>query len=566
MSPSAERADMPSQPAAALLSRPAANGCCRRKVFVLGMLKCGMSSLHNAFISCGLRSVHWALGAGTDMRADKRLRQYGDGAQRRLVALLMQRAVAEGLPPLAHLDDVDAIAQMDGLVWDKGGDDVHGGLGAVLGTFPQITMLKELCDAYPDAVFILNIRNLDSWAASVSAWTDGDLSARLLAADLPGLPPGKGSTTEELVEWSRWHTARVQDFFAERGAADRLLTFDIERDDAACLRNFLGHPHLQWGHCNQNHSRRGWSSSNAWSWKPNCGGDHGSQTGLPYPAQHQAPKHLQRWPPSLEAPLPLVDGCGKRKVLALGLLGCGAGSLHETFLSCGLRSVNWALGAGIDLKADKRLRMHGDSAQQRLVALLMQCAAVEGRPPLAYLNGADAVAQMDGLVWDKSSDDAHGGDGTVLGMFPQITMLEELYDAYPNAAFILNVRNLQAWAASIAAWTDGDLIARLVVADLPGLPSGKGGTTEELVDWLQSHTARVRAFFTERGADERLLTFDVERDEVARLHDFLGYPQLRWDQRNPHNRKKRGWPSGNTSPWLLNGAGGRWHSTSNWSS
>ena len=40
------------------------------------MPKCGTTSLHNAFLSAGLISVHWALDVGKDSGADKRLRDY----------------------------------------------------------------------------------------------------------------------------------------------------------------------------------------------------------------------------------------------------------------------------------------------------------------------------------------------------------------------------------------------------------------------------------------------------------------------------------------------------------
>ncbi|CAK0888327.1 unnamed protein product [Prorocentrum cordatum] len=208
-----------------------------RQVFVLGMPKCGTTSFQEAFLSCGFRSVHWALESGKNPQRDTKLRTQGLEAEQRLVSLLLQRALDEGLPPLGHLPGVDAISQMDGLVW-RGSE--------VVGSFPQMTLLPALYDAYPKALFILNVRDKHKWAESVASWVDGDMNKRITLASLPQLPSGAGSTPEELVEWFDWHVGRVRAFFSKRDQG-RLLEFDIEKSDAEELRDFLGCPNLVWG-------------------------------------------------------------------------------------------------------------------------------------------------------------------------------------------------------------------------------------------------------------------------------------------------------------------------------
>ena len=128
---------MPVPLAASPLSRPP-------RVLVLGMPKCGTTSLHEAFRSAGFSSVHWALDVGQDSRADKQLRLWGVGAERRMIAKLMLHASEDGLPPLAYLPpDVDAVAEMNGLFWlDKQG-------GEAFGFFPQMSLLDQLVDHYP---------------------------------------------------------------------------------------------------------------------------------------------------------------------------------------------------------------------------------------------------------------------------------------------------------------------------------------------------------------------------------------------------------------------------------
>lgn len=75
------------------------------KVVVLGMPKCGTTSLHEAFQASGFSSVHWALDAGKNLREDTALRLLGEGAEERLVGCLVSRAVQKGLPPFALLPE-----------------------------------------------------------------------------------------------------------------------------------------------------------------------------------------------------------------------------------------------------------------------------------------------------------------------------------------------------------------------------------------------------------------------------------------------------------------------------
>jgi len=203
----------------------------RPLVLVLGLPKCGTTSLHEAFRSVGYESVHWALNAGKDVSADKQLRLWGVDADRRLIARLMHRAASQGLPPLALLPPgVDAVAEMNGLFWA----DKHAWVAE--GHFPQMSLLEQLVLHYPDARFILNIREHRRWVKSVDQ--HNDLRRRLVCADLPGLPRGVGKLDDELIAWVDAHHRRVQALLSHHGA--RLLVFDIERHGEPELSAFLG--------------------------------------------------------------------------------------------------------------------------------------------------------------------------------------------------------------------------------------------------------------------------------------------------------------------------------------
>ncbi|CAJ1415591.1 unnamed protein product [Effrenium voratum] len=123
-----------------------------RPVVVLGLPKCGTTSLNDAFVAAGLRSVHWALDVGKNSKNDKQLREWGTGSEERLVGRLIQSAVMQNKPPFSLLPQVDAFAEINGLYWaDRKKESVRA-------FFPQVQYLQHLLQAYPDAHFILNVR------------------------------------------------------------------------------------------------------------------------------------------------------------------------------------------------------------------------------------------------------------------------------------------------------------------------------------------------------------------------------------------------------------------------
>lgn len=203
----------------------------RKVVFVLGLPKCGTTSLQHALKSAGFGAVH--------CYAPK---PWGPVSEDRFVGHRMVEAVAKGLPPLALLPPwVDAVTQMD--CWwldeESGYKDAHA-------IFPQMTLLEELDGAYPDAKYILNTRSPCDWLRSVTAY--GPLRRILEDAELPGLPQGAGSEDRELLDWFEAHALRVR----RRFAGGRLLEIALEEGDAAIhakLEAFLGLP-LEWGHHN----------------------------------------------------------------------------------------------------------------------------------------------------------------------------------------------------------------------------------------------------------------------------------------------------------------------------
>ncbi|CAE7901116.1 unnamed protein product [Symbiodinium microadriaticum] len=234
----ADDAQVPKLSPSSIIS--SASSTSQKLIFVLGMPKAGTTSLHEAFLRAGLSSVHWALDQGKNLSKDKQLRLWGDGSESRLVGRLIEQAVSEGKEPLAYLPQVEALAEMNGMFWkDKAKTTVQA-------YFPQMEHLERLLEAYPNAYFILNVRNLDDWVRSVNQ--HNDLRKRFVCADLPGLPPQKGAKDEELVEWVKAHQKRVLTLLPSRKA--NLLHFNIDLHGSDELSQFLQCP-ITWPHCNR---------------------------------------------------------------------------------------------------------------------------------------------------------------------------------------------------------------------------------------------------------------------------------------------------------------------------
>jgi hypothetical protein len=78
--------------------------------------------------------------------------------------------------------------------------------------------------------------------------------------------------------------------------------------------------------------------------------------------------------------------------------------------------------------------------------------------------------------------------------FPQISLLDELHEEYPNATFILNFRPVDDWIDSARRW-NGNIVVRWSNCTIPGLIHKKGEvSTQQLRNWWCGHVKHVREF------------------------------------------------------------------------
>ena len=157
---------------------------------------------------------------------------------------------------------------------------------------------------------------------------------------------------------------------------------------------------------------------------------------------------------------------------------------------------------------------------------------------------------------EKQSGTQGSYDGVrPLCAYPQITRLQEIHDAYPNATFILNIRPTEKWIASISKWTgdsrraeQGYLRQVFTKCEFPGFPSGTGATDEELKLFYEGHTKRVKDFVRNHPS-HTLVEVHIEDPNSAKvLEDAFGISSECWEVRNASPGQKTHLERGFNSP------------------
>lgn len=188
------------------------------KAFIVGLPKCGTTTIHQALSESGLTSAHWQ-------------------HDQKIVGRELYKAFAETGDPMSRLPDVDAITQGDFIFRKES-------------YWPQMDpyFLQAIEEKHSGCVFILNTRDPSSAASSIRRW--GDLQTKLDTIGAPGLPVGAAADEGRITEWVERHYEFCRRFFK---GSSRFLEYDIA-DEAAPkkLSAALGIEIAWWGQANAN--------------------------------------------------------------------------------------------------------------------------------------------------------------------------------------------------------------------------------------------------------------------------------------------------------------------------
>lgn len=206
-----------------------------------------------------------------------------------------------------------------------------------------------------------------------------------------------------------------------------------------------------------------------------------------------------------------------------------------------------------------------DAGSFPLCAVCIERNILQGWPPLEGCGPYDVFAELDSAEhplpsvtsskrnlrsWPSWSQllSVSASDVQPLCSYPQITHLDAIHDAYPNATFILNTRPVGHWIRSVSKWSAngndkqkegvGYLRQVLTKCDLPGLPAGIGSRDEELASFYHTHSRRLQNF-VHKNPSHALVEIDIEADETAVImEEAFGISSECWNQHNPTVRKK----------------------------
>ena len=200
-----------------------------------------------------------------------------------------------------------------------------------------------------------------------------------------------------------------------------------------------------------------------------------------------------------------------RKLFVLGLPKAGTESLHFLFTNMGCHSTHWDCNKthGHSICANwTRLRDDNITAKYRTgwIGYLMQLAYDNNRSLLHYIDSKYTIfAEMNIYQFG-------------MNVWPNLIWYSLLFYQYPGSLFILNYRDLDNHIKSIDNWYD---IRRDIIRnDIPGLPAGVGKNNEDLKRWMLNHYCNVETFFA-RYSPDSLLLFDIEKDNITKLEEFL---------------------------------------------
>jgi hypothetical protein len=200
------------------------------------------------------------------------------------------------------------------------------------------------------------------------------------------------------------------------------------------------------------------------------------------------------------------------KIFIIGFPKSGTTSIHASLASAGISAVHWATDNMLPIRSPYKI----------IVGTSIKKAKDQNKSLLSELNAYQAFTQMETCM---DEDNCY---------WPQLIDVPTLHQQYPDSRFIFNDRKIDSWIKSLRNWniTTGpirqkghSLIERIIKLDVPGLPSGKGGTDQELKNWYIQHKNNMLDFFKNK---DNFILFNIETNSGNKLGEFLNIPNLTW--------------------------------------
>ena len=193
-------------------------------------------------------------------------------------------------------------------------------------------------------------------------------------------------------------------------------------------------------------------------------------------------------------------------VILLGFPKSGTSSFQKLFSDLGYKSYHW-------------------NSEKGYVGVIIRENITSGRKPFSGFYSDDdedvAFTQMDICVSPKEN------------VWPQMDYLNEIYEEYPHAVYILNYRKPERIAKSFRRW--GDLMPRFRKYNSHlFLDKNEENNDFEFEGIVYTHFENVNRFFSEK--DAKFVVYDIENDELEKISKYV---DIKGITRFPHENKNK---------------------------
>jgi hypothetical protein len=119
--------------------------------------------------------------------------------------------------------------------------------------------------------------------------------------------------------------------------------------------------------------------------------------------------------------------------------------------------------------------------------------------------------------------------------YPSVDALEAIAEHYPNATFVMAVRQTESWYKSIANWAGGSLLKRWRRCNATGFP-GWTLKPRRIKRFYDRHNANIRRFLNEHPSIN-YIEVSLESEETGKiLEREIGIPAECWDKCAPNSQ------------------------------
>lgn len=176
------------------------------KIILLGIQKSGTTSFHHWFTQIGMKSAHFKVKEGN-------------------VAGLIFKAKIENKPLLTYLSNYDAITEINSA---RSVDEYFQCY------YPQVQDMERMYNENPDALFILNTRNITEQFDSISRCVVLDL----LLNNCGFLLPINGTVEERIAEFIETHNNNIRNFFSDKRNA-KFIEFSLNDKNITSITKYI---------------------------------------------------------------------------------------------------------------------------------------------------------------------------------------------------------------------------------------------------------------------------------------------------------------------------------------